>query len=261
MKPLITIAFLFVCISFLAGQTTSYPEIDRKTTKDLDITSISIYDSYTKVEFEYTSSRREWHYIYLNTPGHEDAYFIEAAGRRYNLISTTGIGNRDGLTIAKPGFPVRFYAIFEKIPSYTEKINLIEGKNGPWDFYGIRLKENVTEAKRYDTSKSTDQFRRDYSYISIYDPATESWGEMQEGSNTFVFNCNDNGDVKHYQANGEMTLYRRVSNIIQDKTNNDKGYQYMNVLNDKGYEIGLQLFDDPNVGLKLIIGNLMVQFF
>ncbi|MFC7669004.1 hypothetical protein ACFQT0_17835 [Hymenobacter humi] len=72
-------------------------------------------------------------------PGQPEAPYIEWANLRYKLIKTSGIGNAYGVTYARAGKPRYFSAFFEKIPSGATEINIKDGGDGAWAFYGIKL--------------------------------------------------------------------------------------------------------------------------
>jgi hypothetical protein len=105
-----------------------------------------------------------------------------------------------------------------------------------------------------------DRFRVDYNYFAIYHSKTKTWSEWEQGSNTFVFNINSNGDVALYQANGEVVYYRKVSGVEEKKTDTGKEYQIIYVLDKDGLRCGLQLFTDPTLGLKIMYDDIMIQF-
>lgn len=69
-----------------------------------------------------------------------------------------------------------------------------------------------------NTSSQNERFRKDYSHVSIYDVNEEKWSEWAEGDNTFVINFNKNGDIAHYKPNGEMILYKKISNVEEGNT-------------------------------------------
>lgn len=105
-----------------------------------------------------------------------------------------------------------------------------------------------------------EQFRTDFNYVCFYNPETKTWTEWETASHTFVFNINQNKDIKHYTARGEVLIYRNMGNLEVDYTTDGKKYQIIEALDDKGNEIRIQLFDDPGIGLKIMIGGFIVQF-
>lgn len=253
MKHLIfTLTILTFSISIF-GQTVTYPTINRKTEKDVYIKSVSTTDYYTQINFIYKNSKSEGHYILLNPPGHSDAYYLKTNGITYRLLSTQNIGNTDGITVAYPEQSVEFSARFEKLPSYTTSFDLIEGATGTWDFYGVQLKSSST------TTEST-KFRRDYNYIAVYDPQTETWGDWQAGDNTFVINVNEKGDIAHLKANGETVIYKKLSGVEEGTTNAGDHYQIIKALDEDGDVFRFQLFDNSSIGLKMMWGSFMIQF-
>lgn len=109
-----------------------------------------------------------------------------------------------------------------------------------------------------DASES-GQFRRDYEFVAFYSP-DEGWSKWEEGTNTFVFNINDNADFTLYNANGKKETFRSISRIFKDmETDNGKKYQLMRVLDPEGKEIEIQLFNFGDA--KLIYpSGFMIQF-
>jgi hypothetical protein len=253
-KTILILTVLLIAIKTFA-QTVSYPDIDRKGEKDVYIKTVSTTDYYTQINFVYKNTKSEGHYILLNLPGHKDAYYIKANGQTYKLLSTQNIGNTNGITAAMPGELVEFSARFERLPSYTTQIDLIEGTSGTWDFYGVKLKKVET------TNSSPEKFRVDYNYVAAYDPNTETWGEWQAGDNTFVININEKGDIAHLKGNGETVIYKKLSGVEEGYT--DKGnhhYQIIKALDEDGDVFRFQIFDDTSIGLKMMWGSFMIQF-
>ena len=108
-------------------------------------------------------------------------------------------------------------------------------------------------------SSESGQFRRDYEYVAFYTPK-DGWSKWTEGTNTFVFNINDNADFTLYNASGKKETFRSISKIFKDMET-DKGdkYQLMRVLDVSGEEIELQLFNFGDA--KLIYpSGFLIQF-
>ncbi len=253
-KTLLILTVLLIAINTFA-QSVSYPDIGRKGEKDVYIKKVNTTDYSTQITFVCKNTKSVGHYIFLNPPGHKDAYYIKANGQTYKLLSTQNIANTDGITMAMPGELVEFSARFERLPSYTTQFDLIEGSSGSWDFYGVQLKKTET------TSSSTTKFRIDYNYIAVYDPKTETWGEWKSGDNTFVININEKGDIAHLKANGETVIYKKLSGVEEGYTKKgDKHYQIINALDEDGDVFRFQLFDDTSLGLKMMWGSFMIQF-
>lgn len=255
-KAIFFLVFLFVCFD-LFSQNASYPDVTRKGEKDVYIRSVVTTDYYTRINFIYNNSKPKGHYIFLNLPGDEDAYFIIANGKRYNLLSTENIGNSDGITIAMPDEIVEFSAMFEKLPTYIEEFDLIEGANGPWDFYGVKLDSPSSTSEHGKPEK----FRVDYNYVAIFDSNSETWSDWEKGDNTFVININDRGDIAHLRADGENLVYKKLSSVEEGYTEEGNyHYQIIEALDEEGDVFSLQIFDDVSIGLKMIWGSVMIQF-
>lgn len=110
------------------------------------------------------------------------------------------------------------------------------------------------------TLSAQENFRRDYFYISVYENG--EWSESEEGDNTFVFNANARGDIFHYTASGKKWVYRKLSDPEEGYTDETyEHYQVLVILDEKGNEVILQLFDNKEIGLKLIFNaDFMIQF-
>lgn len=103
------------------------------------------------------------------------------------------------------------------------------------------------------------KFRSDYKHFSIFTPDTKKWSEWKESNNTFVFNINTNSDVKVFWASGETEILRKVSKIEDGKTDDKESYQSVTVLDQKGNEIGLIIYEEKR--LMLVYGeNNYVMF-
>jgi hypothetical protein len=109
-------------------------------------------------------------------------------------------------------------------------------------------------------SFAQSQFRVDYDVITFYDPETADWGDWQLATNTIVFNINENMDIKHYTPKGEVIVYRNMGGHEEGYTKGGEHYQMLRVLDDGGDEMLIQLFDNPDIGMKLIMGQYMIQF-
>lgn len=241
-------ALLFVIKTF--SQSVSYPAIERKVEKDIYIKTVTTTELYTQITFEYLNTKSEGHYILLNPPGSKDAYYIKSNGQLYKLLSTQNIGNSDRVTLAMSGKVVEFSARFEKLPLNATQFDLIEGATGAWDFYGVKFKNELINGTQ---SNENNQFRRNFKYISIYRPDTKKWSELKESNNTFVFNINTNSDVKLFWANGKIELLRKVSKIEDIKTDNNIKYQSVTLLDEKGNEISLVIYEEKR--LMLVYGE------
>jgi hypothetical protein len=108
-------------------------------------------------------------------------------------------------------------------------------------------------------SLAQDKFRTDFNYVAFYNPDTKSWSEWEPAEHTLVFNYNDNKDIVHYTAKGEVLTYRNLGNKSDDYSNGNH-YQIIDALDEYGDIIKIQLFDDPEIGMKIIFKDFMVQF-
>ena len=104
-----------------------------------------------------------------------------------------------------------------------------------------------------------EKFRADFNYVCFYEPDTKTWSEWEHAEHTLVFNINSNQDIIHFTAKGETITYRNIGNKDDGYTNGNH-YQILDAIDDEGNYIRIQLFDDPAIGMKLILGNNMIQF-
>jgi hypothetical protein len=117
------------------------------------------------------------------------------------------------------------------------------------------------EGSREEGNEASGKFRVDMNYVSVYNNETEKWSEWKEGYNTFIINANSNKDIIHIKASGVEVNYRRTSQKVERKfTSDGKGYQIINAIDDDGDRFQFQVFDDIKIGIKMIYGNVMIQF-
>lgn len=123
--------------------------------------------------------------------------------------------------------------------------------------------EGTVNFERFNRSpKKTEskRFRMDYNYVAFYDVEKEEWSDWSEGNNTFVINYNSNGDIAHYKPNGEMDLYKNISSVEDGYTDSGEHYQIITALDEEGFRFIFQFFDNSSIGLKMIYGDIMIQF-
>lgn len=105
-----------------------------------------------------------------------------------------------------------------------------------------------------------NQFRKDFNYVAFFDAETKTWSDWEQAEHTFVFNINDNQDIRHYTAKGEIIVYRNMGNKQVGDTKDGEHYQILDLLDETGNELSLKLFDNPEIGVLLINAPYMVQF-
>lgn len=152
----------------LFSQTYNNPSVESKTEKNVFIKSVVTNNYNTTINFYFTNTTSSATTIWLNTPGHDDELYIYADGEYYSLISTSGIGNEDNKTSLDPNERIEFSAKFEKIPSGTTSFDLIEGENGTWNFYGVRLGNKKSSfSKTYSNPDINRQTQNDVHIKSV----------------------------------------------------------------------------------------------
>ena len=107
--------------------------------------------------------------------------------------------------------------------------------------------------------EAQNQFRKDFNYAAFFDAETDTWSDWEQVEHTFVFNINDNQDIRHYTAKGEIIVYRNMGNKQVGDTKDGEHYQILDLLDDTGNELQLKLFDNPEIGVLLINAPYMVQ--
>lgn len=255
---------LIICLftTHLFARGEKLLKVDYSTSEYIHIKEVETYSRYTEVIFVAMKKDRGGQYIFLNPPGHPDAMYIVADEKKYKLISTQDIGSEDGQTAAYPGEPFYFSARFERIPSSVNMIDIKEGENGSWHFYGVHLNRTFYDKSFYEEIEAErEQFRRDFHYVAMYDEDIEPVSGPGEGYNTFIMNANDNGDVKHITAGGSEYIYRKLSKVSEDYTDDGDHYQAMTALDKDGDKFEFLIFDDLEIGIMMIYGNLILHFF
>lgn len=108
--------------------------------------------------------------------------------------------------------------------------------------------------------EAQNQFRLDYNNVAFFDTETKTWSDWELAEHTLVFNINENQDVKHYTAKGDVIVYRNMGNKQVGETKDGEHYQMIDFLDEEGNELTLKIFDNPELGILLINGFFMVQF-
>ena len=105
-----------------------------------------------------------------------------------------------------------------------------------------------------------EKFRMDYNYVASYDTQSKEWDDWKEGYNTFVLNYNENNDILHIKGNGNKVIYRKLSGVEEGTTSTGKHYQILRALDEDGNAFRFQMFDDPEIGAKMMYSNFAIQF-
>lgn len=219
---------IYFSMSQFINAQTYYPNINSQSEKNLKIKKVERNSSSTIIEFEYTRTESEGIYIYLSPPNSDGAYYIQANGIKFLLLSTEGIANKDAVTIAYPNKHVVFSAIFEPLPKSITKFDLIEGISGTWNFYGVDISNsnnsNTKPEKIISSSKTSDTLYFD-----------SKWkGVKTRGAAAFyrIINLDSNGNisglVKDYYITGELQGKGEALYIdrYDDKNSKWKGIVY-----------------------------------
>jgi len=247
MKTL-SIIFAIGLLSQTFAQQAEIPIIESKKTKDIYIHSVSSNNSTTDVIFVYFNTAAS-HYIYLNPPGHADAMFIRANGKIYKAVSIDDeIATKTGETVAHSLTCVYFMVSFEKLPASTTSFDLIEGANGTWNFYGVKLNKPEPEVQR---------FRRDYKFMTPMKDG--AWQSSLSTETYFVFNANDDNDIYIYFKESGKKIVLNIVGSISENSVDGYDYQTVKALDEEGAELELKIFDDPKNGVYMIFsqGNLI----
>jgi hypothetical protein len=94
----------------------------------------------TRVDFIYTGYLKGGHQMYLNPPGDPEAIQIECNNASYSLLKVSNISDsKDRMSTVYPGHPRYFSAYFEKIPADVAKLDIVEGGELGFAFYGVNL--------------------------------------------------------------------------------------------------------------------------
>ena len=266
MNKILTIFFAFLINSTLWSQTIEKPEIRNQDNKRVIISQIKRTSEKTIIDLFYLSNKN---FKEAKASINPKIKIKETYGTKtYKIKSIKGIPlSPNKKTIEYEGQAFTFRLEFERVPSSVSRIDIIDCENSDcFNFYGIKLKSSSSSSssdKETYTSNSdndSDRFRRDYNMVSVFDYDTEEWGEWKSGENTFVINYNSNGDIAHYKANGEPELYRKISGVKKEETEEGVSYQIITALDEEGHEFKFQIFDNSKYGLKMIYGSFMVQF-
>ena len=253
-KNITLLLFTILLTNSITAQIITFPNYEKS-----DIEACSI------LEVEQTENNTIIHFLYINK--HGKGGWISIDNRTY-IQSTSGskkywMTGVEGIKMSPNkkefDFDGQWYSYkltFPKLPSYIKKINIVEGCDGNcFNFYGVDL----TPKEENKETNTEDQFSEEYNYISVYDNETKIWGEWQEGVNKFIFNYNDNNDIKLIFANGDVKYLVNSGDIDEGEDEHGFKYQSMTVkLDDETLQ--LMFYDDKKNGVKLMGGDFNIQF-
>ena len=118
----------------------------------------------------------------------------------------------------------------------------------------------VTLTESAISQSENGQFRVDCDLVAILPRLDSEWSEWFDASNTFVINSNDNNDIVHYRGDGETVVYRNLGGLETLTTPSGDRYQILHILDEDGNLMDFQLFEDPSIGVKLIMEDMLIQF-
>ena len=175
---------LFACflLPFSSNAQIFYPKIERQDEKNVRILKVEKNTSNTIIRFEYTSDEQKDRPILLNPTNSDGAYFIQANGVKFSLLSTEGIANEDWKTIAHYNKPIKFSATFEPLPKSITKFDLIEGTTGSWHFYGIELINESKPSGAYNQSKTISDVKNNSKVSTLVFKEPEIYSLQNEGA-------------------------------------------------------------------------------
>ncbi len=254
-KALIILFSIYSCLA--ASQTIDNPDIDSIANGNTGIIEIKKTPEKTIVHIIYRTSEQfingGWFNISPNTEIKESN-----GSRTYKILNVEGIPFDPEKKVCDFGGQLfSFRLIFPAIAADIEKIDIIECNSlYCFNFIGISLIKNNEEV----ANTLPERFRIDCSVYSEYNRESGTWSEWEDEYNSFVMNYNNNGDVAHYKANGDIVMYKKISEIYSGYANSGEGYQTLTVIDEDGVEFNFQLFDDHNIGIKLIYSNKSIQF-
>lgn len=107
-------------------------------------------------------------------------------------------------------------------------------------------------------AQEDNRFRRDCNYVSKYDEDTDDWEEWQKGISTFVFNINENNDIRvHYPWN-QVEVLRNMGGKEEKSNDNGTTTQTLEIMDEEGRmgKIGLL----PNGVVLLFFENFLFRF-
>jgi len=105
---------------------------------------------------------------------------------------------------------------------------------------------------------SQETFVKRYtSYVSQSKGVMQPWVVLDL---TVVFNANKTSDIIFYYSDGRKKVLQQVGDVREDKTKGDEKYQIINVINEDGKEMSLQLFDTGTAMRLLIDDGYYIEF-
>lgn len=139
---LLSLLYIFIFTSdFIHARDIEFPNVRHSSQSNVIIKRVQTFETQTIIDFVYKSNESYGRYIFLSPPKSNDAMYIKIRDSKYKLLYTIGIGDKDGTTYCNPRQEVKFTAVFDAIPQNASEFDLIEGKSGSWNFYGVQLEK------------------------------------------------------------------------------------------------------------------------
>ena len=108
--------------------------------------------------------------------------------------------------------------------------------------------------------RESGRIRIDFNKFCYYDRTTKLWSEWEDSDNTFIFNYNERGDIAHLTPSGETVIYKKVGAVTTEYLDGKNKYKTCEVIDKDGESITILLFEDYELGLKMIMGNFIAHF-
>lgn len=248
---------LILCLGMmmpaLHAQSAVFPTVGRTSMEGIHILFVQTTSRETKITFFFRNKGVEDQYVYLDPPGSSKAMFLQANGRKYRLREVGGISTRVNQTISRMGVVYVFTATFEALPSSTSKFDVIEGPNGAWNLYGVRVSPGYQE---YPSPSFLD-----YTIYREKRNGQADFGVALGGRTTIVYDFDTRGSMAIILEDETVIIGRQTNENGRKVDNNGRGYFYFVLKDDSGQTYTLFVYEDKKVGAALSAPKKTYHFY
>jgi hypothetical protein len=89
---------------------------------------------------------------------------------------------------------------------------------------------------------------------------TKEWSDWEIGQNIFIFDYDENGNVKHFTSGNKTSFYIKRTEWEKGKTTQNDSYFAADFVDESGNSIRIQIFTTPRTFVKIMLLDMIFQF-
>ncbi|PIY08676.1 MAG: hypothetical protein COZ18_11055 [Flexibacter sp. CG_4_10_14_3_um_filter_32_15] len=103
------------------------------------------------------------------------------------------------------------------------------------------------------------EFKVSYKYVRNQNLSTKKWSDWKSSKNTFIFNINPNGDIRHINPTNQIYIFRYLTKEVE--LSRGQPYDVIWVQASDGNICLIQYFYDDKKGLHISLdGRFEIEF-